>query len=548
MTKCQKPQPKQTQQSPTISHPKDNAQMEQNEERLEIPTTSEKIVSHDSHKMPKISPQTQHESLSNTHTQGHQSNPQPSIHSSRTKQEIEKKIEIQTKDRPHTTKENNVKETIGAKKTEAATITKQYGIGTTKQSEWERKESIESPKEDPTMDHKFQKPNMSKPNHKIKSLGGLKDLVELEDMHKKSNSQKNMSQNAENETGSPNSQHKNKHSPQREVILDGNTRQQSGHVGQPTNSYDRRKLNPNACQENEHEKKMEVQKDSKTEPKGSTPIENSTSLELGEVDLGMKKTDKNLNAHDNKAIENEVRSDKGGKHIQQVASEVERELARRGILHAPKQCVYPSEPQLEAKANAKSEAKTNIGRNTPNASGKGEFWSRLGHGYSVDSSQRVPQTQLQETTRTETGKQFLQQIESHISKEKNLDRRTDIGASIIQRATLQATMMDLEESKEEESEVLESEAPPRSPSPKFPNHQSPPIIADQRFTWPRKESLLTPKAYDERVCHNSLIIQNMSTTLDLRVYLCRLLHHNTSLQHDLLLILKWEQFAELGIR
>ena len=510
--------------------------MDQNEERIEIPTTSDKIMSHDSHKMPKIPPQTQPESLSNTHTRGHQTKPQPSIHSSRIKQEIEKKIEIQTKDGAHTTKENKVKESIGGKKTEyAKTIEKKHGLDTTQHSEWERQENIESP----TMDHKF---------HKIKRQGGLKDLVELEDMHNKSNLQKNTSQNAKNETGSPNSQHKNKHSPQIEVKLDGNTRQQSGHVGQPTNSYDRRKLNANTCRENEHEKKMEVQKNSKIEPKGSTPIESSTSSELGEADLGMKKTNKNLKAHDNKAIESEQRLVKGGNPIQQVASEVEHELARRGILHAPKQCVYPSGPQLEAKTNAKSEAKTNTGQNTPNASGEGEFWRRLGHGDLVDSSQRMPQNQLQEMTRSETGKQFLQQIESHISKEKKLDKRIDIGASIIQRATLQATMTDLEESREEESEVLEYEALPRSPSPKFPIHQFPPIIADQRSTWPRKDSLLTPKAYDERVGHNLLTIQNMSTTLDLRMYPCRLLHHDPSLQYDLLLILRWEQFAELGIR
>lgn len=530
VAKCQKPKPKQTQQSPTISQPKNNSQIEQNEEQIEIPTTSDRIVFHDSHKMPKTPPQTQLESLSNTHTRGHQTKPQPSIHSSRTKQEIEKKTEIQTKGGPHTTKEKKVKEPIGGKKTESTkTIDKQHGLDTTQHSEWERQENIESPKDDPTMDHKFQKPNMSKPDYKIKRQGGLKDLTELEDMHNKSTLQKNLSQTAKNETGSPNSQHKNKHSPQKEVNLDGNTRQQGKHIGQPTNSYDRRKLNTNAFQENEHEKKMEVQKNTKIEPKGSTPIENSTSLELGETVLGMKKTDKNVKAHDNKAIENEQKLDKGKNYIQQVASEVEHELARRGILHAPKQCVYPSGPQLEAKTDTKSDAKTNRRQNTPNASGGGEIWRRLGHGDSVDSSQRVPQTQLNETTRLETGKQLLQQIESHISKEKKLDRRTDIGASIIQRATLQATMMDLEESTEEESEVLGYESPPRSPSPKFPVYQFPPMIADQRYTWPRKESLLTPKAYDERVGHNLLTIQNMSTTLDLMMSLCRLLHHIPSL-------------------
>lgn len=525
VTKCQNPKPNQTQQSP-----KNNSQIEQNEEGIEIPTTSDKIMFHNSHKMPKIPPQTRLENLSNTHTRGHQTKPQPSIHSSRTKQEIEKKTEIQTKGGPHTTKENKVKEPIGGKKTKSAkTIDKQHGLDTSQHSEWERQENIESPKEDPTMDHKFQKPNMSKPDYKFKRQGGLKDLTELEDMHDKSNLQKNLSQNAKNETGSPNSQHKNKHSPQKEVKLDGSTRQQSRHIGQSTNSYDRWKPNTNACQENEHEKKLEVQKNTKIEPKGSTPIENSTSLELGETFLGMKKTDKNLKAHDNKALENEQRLDKGGNPIQQIASEVEHELARRGILHAPKQCVYPSGPRLEAKPDAKSDAKSNTRQNTPNASGEGEIWRRLGHGDSVDSSQRVPQTQLNETTRLETGKQFLQQIESHLSKEKKLDRRTDIGASIIQRATLQATMMDLEESREEESEVLESESPPRSPSPKFPIYQFPPMFTDQRYTWPRKESLSTPKAYNKRVGHNMLTIQNMSTTLDLIMYLSRLLYHNPSL-------------------
>lgn len=504
--KCQKPNPKQTQQSPMISHPKNKSQMEQNDKQIETPKTNGKIMSHDSHKRP---PQTQYESASNVCAQPHQTEHLRHVHSSPTTQELKKKMKTQTQHRPHSTKGHQVKESIGGKKIESSNTIENHGLNTTQHSEWEKQENIyESPKEDPTMDHTFEKPNTSKLDHKMKGQGGLKDLVESKDMKNKSHPTNIMSQSVKNENP-----------PQREVKLDGNTQQQSTHVGQSTNSYDRRKLDTSAFQDNELEEKTETQRKSKIEPRGSTSIQHSmASLELCE-DLGRKKIGKNLKAHDNKAIESEQRLDNG-----------ENEMARQGILHAPEPCVCPSRPHLEAKTSAKNEAKKIIEQNSPNTSEEGELWRKFGHEDLGDINQKIPQAQPKELTRLETGNQFLQQIESHISKEKKLDKRTDIGASIIHRATLQATMMDPEESREEESKVLQCEAHILSPIAKPPTHQSPPRMADQCFTWPREESLLTPRAHDERVGHNLLIIQNMSTTLDFKMYLCRLLHHNPPLQ------------------